>query len=161
MTDLSTFTLIHVVLSVVGIVTGLVVAGGFIAGRHLAGWARLFLVTTILTNATGFGFPFVRLLPAHIIGALSLVLLAVCLAAWRAKHLRGSWRTAYVVTAVVALYFNVFVLVVQLFLKVPAMAALAPTQQEAPFGATQLLLLVLFIGLGRESVAGFRAASLR
>ncbi len=161
MTDLPTFTLIHVVLSVAGIVTGLVVAGGFIAGRHLTGWANLFLATTVLTNVTGFGFPFVRLLPAHIIGALSLALLTVCFAAWRAKHLRGPWRNTYVVTAVVSLYFNVFVLVVQLFLKVPAMAELAPTQQEAPFGVTQLALLALFIGLGRASVAGFRVASLR
>jgi hypothetical protein len=161
MTDLSTFTLVHVVLSVVGIVTGLVVTGGFIAGRHLSRWASLFLMTTALTNHTGFGFPFVRVLPAHVIAALSLVLLAVMVVALRARHLRGPWRNVYVVTAVASLYFNVFVLVVQLFLKVPAMAQLAPTQQEPPFGITQLIILALFIGLGRASVTGFRAASLR
>jgi hypothetical protein len=154
--DLPMFTLIHVVISVLGIIAGLVVAGGLMAGVRLDGWTALFLVTTILTSVTGFGFPFTKVSPPHVVGGLSLVVLAVCLAARYWKHLEGSWRTTYVVTAVAALYLNVFVLVVQLFVKTPPLAALAPTQQEAPFAVTQALVLALFVWIGRAAVRGFR-----
>jgi hypothetical protein len=150
------FTLIHVLISVLGIIAGLVVVGGFIAGAQLKGWNSLFLATTILTSVTGFFFPFTSVSPAQIVGALSLVLLVVCLVALYAQGLRGRWRAAYVITAVAALYLNVFVLVVQLFAKTPALAQLAPTQQEPPFALTQLLILGLFIWLGRVSLRGFR-----
>ena len=150
------FTLIHVVISVLGIIAGLVVVGGLMAGARLHGWTALFLVMTILTSVTGFGFPFTKVSPAHVVGALSLVLLAVCVAARYWKQLHGGWRTTYVITAVAALYLNVFVLVVQLFVKTPPLAALAPTQKEGPFAVTQLLVLALFVWLGRAALRGFR-----
>jgi len=154
--DLPMFTLIHVVISVLGIFTGLVVVGGLMAGARMGGWTAFFLATTILTSVTGFGFPFTTVSPPHVVGALSLVVLAVCLAARYGKQLEGGWRTTYVVTAVAALYLNVFVLVVQLFAKTPALAQLAPTQQEAPFAVTQALVLALFVWIGWVAVRGFR-----
>jgi hypothetical protein len=154
--NLATFTLVHTLLSVVGILAGMVVVGGLMAGVRFKGWIATYLVTTILTNATGFGFPFVVLMPSHILGVISLIILPVAVLALYSKHLAGGWRTAFVVITVVALYFNVFVLVVQLFRKVPAMIALAPTQKEPPFVATQLLILALFIVLGRAALRGFR-----
>lgn len=155
--DLPTFTLIHVVLSLAGILTGLIVAGGLIAGKRLDGWTGLFLATTVLTNATGFLFPFTFLLPSHIVGAISLLILPVTIAARYWKQLAGTWRSIYVVTAIVALYFNVFVLVVQLFAKFPLLIAVAPTQKSPAFIVTQLLVLAMFVWLGRAAVRGFRA----
>jgi len=155
--DLLTFTLIHVVLSLVGIVAGLVVVGGLMAGTRFDGWTGVYLVTTVLTNVTGFGFPFSTLLPSHIVGGISLVVLAVAIAARYWKHLAGAWRRVFVVTTVVALYLNVFVLVAQLFQKVPAMIALAPTQTAPAFVVTHLIVLALFVVLGRAAVKGFRA----
>lgn len=157
MVDLPTFTLIHVVISVLGIIAGLVVVGGLMAGARLDGWTGLFLVTTILTSVTGFGFPFTKVGPPHVVGAISLVALAVCLAARYWKRLEGGWRATYVITAVAAVYLNVFVLVVQLFGKTPALAQLAPTQQEPPFAVTQALVLALFVWLGWAAMRGFRA----
>ena len=159
--DLPMFTLIHVVISVVGIITGLVVVGGLIAGARMEGWTVFFLATTVLTSVTGFGFPFTQVLPPHVVGALSLVVLAMCLAARYLKRLESGWRTTYVVTAVAALYLNVFVLVVQLFAKTPPLAQLAPTQQEAPFAVTQALVLALFVWMGWAAVRGFRPNSFR
>lgn len=156
--DLPMFTLIHVVISLVGIIAGLVVLGGLMAGARLDGWTALFLVTTTLTSITGFGFPASAITPAHVVGALSLIVLAGCLAARYWMKLARGWRTAYVLTAIVALYLNVFVLVVQLFAKTPALAALAPTQQEAPFALTQAAVLGLFVWLGWAALRGFRVA---
>ena len=150
--DLATFTFIHVVASVVGIFAGLVVIGGLIAGARLRGWTALFLATTIYTSVSGFGFPFTKVLPPHIVGALSLVVLAACLLALYWKRLVGRWRTVYVVTAVVATYLNCFVLVVQLFGKTPALVQLAPNQRELPFVVTQALVLAMFVWLGRAAV---------
>ena len=157
--DITTFTLIHVVLSLVGIIAGLIVAGGLVAGKRLDGWTGVFLVSTVLTNVSGFGFPFVSLLPSHIIGVLSLVVLAVVIVARYLKHLAGVWRGVYVVGAVLVLYLNVFVLLAQLFLRLPALIVAAPTQKEPPFLVTQLVVLALFIWLGREARRGFRAES--
>ena len=157
--DLPMFTLIHVVISVLGIITGLVVVGGLMAGARLNGWTALFLATTIFTSVSGFGFPFAKVGPPHVVGALSLVVLAVCLAARYWKQLEGGWRTTYVTTAVAALYLNVFVLVVQLFVKTPPLAQLAPTQKEAPFAVTQALVLFLFVWLGWAALRGFRNGS--
>jgi hypothetical protein len=156
--DLPTFTLIHVVISVLGIILGLVVVGGLMAGARLDGWTAFFLATTILTSVTGFGFPFTKVSPPHVVGVLSLGVLAVCLAARYWKHLESGWRATYVITAVAALYLNVFVLVVQLFLKTPPLTQLAPTQQEAPFAVTQALVLALFVWLGWAALRGFRTA---
>ena len=153
---LTTFTLIHTVLSLVGIFAGLVVAGGLVAGKRLDGWTGVFLVTTVLTNVTGFGFPFVTLLPSLIVGTLSLIVLAVVIVARYWKHLAGAWHGVYVVGAVLALYLNVFVLLAQLFLRLPALIVLAPSQKEPPFLVTQLIVLALFIWLGRAAMRGFR-----
>ena len=138
------FTFFHVAISLLGIFTGLIVLRGLLHARRLPGWTAFFLITTILTNATGFFFPFFRLLPSHIIGAISLIVLAVALFALYAKRLAGPWRWVYTVSAVTALYFNVFVLVVQLFRRVPALAAAAPTQSEPPFAVAQLVVLAIF-----------------
>ena len=132
----STFTLVHVVLSLVGIFAGLVVLFGMFSSKRLTGWTALFLATTVLTSVTGFFFPLDHLLPSHIVGILSLVVLAVAILALYAYHLAGSWRWIYVAGAVVALYLNVFVGVVQAFQKVPPLSALAPTQSEPPFVIT-------------------------
>jgi hypothetical protein len=142
------FTAVHVAFSLIGIVTGLVVLRGFLVGVWKNTWNLAFLTTTALTSATGYGFPFVRLLPSHIVGALSLVALAVATFALYGRRLAGRWKRVYVVGAVVALYFNVFVLVVQSFLKVPSLHALAPTQSEPPFAIVQLAVLVLFVTVG-------------
>jgi hypothetical protein len=158
--DIPTFTLIHVVLSLVGIVAGLVVVGGLMAGARLNGWTGLFLATTVLTNVTGFGFPFRILLPSHIVGGLSLIILPVAIVARYWKHLAGPWRQTFVVTTVLALYFNVFVLLVQLFQKIPGLIVVAPTQKAPAFAATQLLILALFVWLGRAALKGFRTERL-
>ena len=153
---LTTFTLVHVVLSIIGIFAGFIVAGGLIAGKRLDGWTGVFLVTTVATSVTGFLFPFVTFLPSHAVGIISLVVLAVVIVARYVRHLAGAWRRIYVAGTVVALYLNVFVLVVQLFRRLPALVVAAPKQEEPPFLLTQLLVLALFAWLGRVAVKGFR-----
>jgi hypothetical protein len=153
----TTFTLIHVVLSLVGIIAGLIVAGGLVAGKRLDRWAVVFLVTTIGTSATGFGFPFVRFLPSHAVGIVSLVVLPVVIVAHYVKHFAGAWRPTYAVGVVLATYLNAFVLVAQLFLRLPALVVAAPTQSEPPFAITQGLVLALFVWLAVAAVKGFRA----
>lgn len=154
---LTTFTLIHVVLSLIGIFAGLVVAGGLVARKRLDGWTGLFLVTTVATSVTGFGFPFVTFLPSHAVAIISLVVLPAVIFARYVKHLAGPWRGIYGAGAVLALYLNVFVLLAQLFLRLPALINAAPTQREPPFLLTQLVVLALFVWLGRAAVKGFRA----
>ena len=147
-TGLAIFTAVHVLISLIGIGAGLIVVYGLIGGRWLKGWNTWFLWTTILTSVTGYLFPFHKLLPSHILGAMSLAVLAVSCVALYSKRLAGGWWKTYVITGTIALYFNVFVLVAQLFGKVPALKALAPTQQEAPFKVTQLVVLVAFVAIG-------------
>lgn len=154
--ELPMYTLIHVVISVLGIIAGLVVVGGLVGGARLGGWTSLFLLMTILTSVTGFGFPRNGVSPAQVVGGISLVILAVCIAALYWKRLAGGWRATFVITAVTALYLNVFVLAVQLFAKIPPLIQLAPTQQEAPFAVTQVLILALFAWLGRAALRGSR-----
>lgn len=156
--SLETFTLLHVVISLVGILSGFVVVFGLVGGKKLDGWTAWFLTATVLTSVTGFMFPFEKLLPSHKVGIVSLVVLAVSIAARYAFHLGGAWRSIYSVTATLALYFNVFVLVVQSFEKVPALKALAPTQTEAPFMVAQLAVLVAFLVLGTFATIHFRRA---
>lgn len=151
-----TFTLVHVVISLIGIASGLVVLLGMLAGKRMDVWTALFLASTGATSVTGFGFPFDHLLPSHIVGGISLVVLAVAAYARYGARLAGGWRTAYVIAAVMALYLNVFVLVVQLFRRVPALTALAPTQSEPPFASAQGIVLVLFIALGVLAAKRFR-----
>ncbi|HTE14928.1 MAG TPA: hypothetical protein VK642_07600 [Burkholderiales bacterium] len=150
------FLLIHVVLSVLGVITGLVVVGGLMAGARLDGWTGVFLATTLLTSITGFGFPFTKVLPPHVVGGISLVALAVALVARYWKQLSGGWRATYVVTAVTALYLNVFVLIVQIFTKTLPLAALAPTPGSPAHAGTQLIVLVVFVWLGWSALKGFR-----
>jgi hypothetical protein len=156
MIDITTLTLVHTVISIVAIATGLVVLGAMIAGLRLDGWTGLFLVTTALTNITGFFFPFTQLLPSHKVGIISLIILPFVIAARYWKHLVGPWRGIYVVGTVLVLYLNFFVLLVQLFRRIPAMLAAAPKQTEPPFVLTQLLVLALFIWLGYAAFMRFR-----
>jgi hypothetical protein len=153
---LQTFTFFHVLDSLAGIISGLVVAGGLAAGRRLGGWAGVFLITTLATSVTGFGFPADTLLPSHIVGGISILVLAVLMAA-QVKRLTGAWRRVFAVGVVVATYLNSFVLVVQLFRRVPDLSALAPTQSEPPFAIAQLVILAGFVWLGWAATAGVRS----
>jgi len=152
------FTLIHVVVSLVGIVAGLIVAGGLAAGTRLDRWAAVFLVTTIATSVTGFGFPLSPFLPSHVVGIVSLVVLAAVIVAHYGRHFAGPWRRIYAVGVVLATYLNTFVLVTQLFRRLPALIVAAPTQSEPPFAITQVLVLALFVWLGIAADKGFRPA---
>ena len=155
---LAYLTLIHVLISVVGIASGFGVLAGLLAGTVFPRWTALFLATTVATSVTGFFFPFRGVTPAFAFGVLSLVMLAVAIYARYARRLAGAWRRAYAITAVIALYLNFFVLIAQLFTKVPEMRALAPTQAEPPFLLTQLLVLAIFVGMGFLVVMKCRAA---
>jgi hypothetical protein len=145
--SLSTFTMLHVIISLIGVVSGLVVLSGLLGSKVMPGWTALFLVTTILTSATGFLFPFDKLLPSHIIAIISLVLLAIACFALYGMKLAGAWRWIYTLTALIALYLNVFVLVIQSFLKIGPLHALAPSvpPSEPPFAAVQGIILVFFV----------------
>ena len=152
------YTLFHVALSLVGIASGFVVIYGMLKNQRLDRWTAIFLVTTVATSVTGFGFPFEKLLPSHILGVVSLALLAVTIAARYRFQMAGPWRLAYVITAVMAQYLDVFVLVVQAFLKVPALHDLAPNQNEPPLAIAQGVVLVAFILLGALVAKRFRPA---
>ncbi|MGA8525076.1 MAG: hypothetical protein WB629_03270 [Candidatus Sulfotelmatobacter sp.] len=152
----ATFTLVHVLLSLVGIASGLLVVYGMLRAKRFDGATAIFLVTTALTSLTGFLFPVEHILPSHVLGVISLVALAIAIPARYALRLAGAWRAIYVVSAVLALYLNVFVLVAQIFMKVPAAHALAPTQKEPPFLIAQVVVMVIFVGLGFFAVKKFR-----
>ena len=156
--SLSAFTMLHVVISLIGIVSGLAVLSGLLGSNRMSGITALFLLTTILTSATGFLFPFEKLLPSHMIGILSLVLLAIACIGLYVGRLSGAWRWIYVVTAMVALYFNAFVLVIQSFLKVPALTALAPGNPPSGpvFAVVQGLVLLFFVVAIIGAVRRFR-----
>jgi hypothetical protein len=156
--SLSAFTALHVIISLVGIVSGLIVMFGLLGSNQMPGMTALFLLTTILTSATGFLFPFEKLLPSHIIAIISLVLLAIACIALYAMKLSGSWRWIYVVTAMISLYFNVFVLVIQSFLKIPALTALAPGNPPSGpvFAVVQGIVLVFFALVIIGAVRRFR-----
>ncbi len=154
-----TYTLLHVLISLVGIISGLIVLCGLLAASRMDGLTALFLVTTVLTSVTGFGFPFDHLLPSHKVGIISLVMLAIAILARYALHMAGSWRWIYVVTATLALYLNVFVLVVQLFEKVPFLHAMAPKQSEPPFLVSQLVVMAIFVVLTIFAVKRFHPAA--
>ena len=158
--SLSTFTILHVIISLVGIVSGLIVLFGLLGSNRTPGWTALFLLTTILTSVTGFGFPFTVLLPSHMIGILSLVLLAIACLALYGMKLSGAWRWIYAVTAMIALYLNIFVLIIQSFLKIPALTALAPGNPPSgpAFAVVQGLVLLFFVIVIIGAVRRFRPA---
>lgn len=150
------FTLLHVIISLVGIGTGLIAIFGLAGARLLARLTALFLITTVLTSATGFMFPFNGPTPGIVLGVLSMIVLALAMMALYIRKLSGAWRGVYVITACLALYFNVFVLFAQLFAKVPALKAIAPTPASPAFGATQLVVLIAFTVLTAVAFRGFR-----
>jgi hypothetical protein len=156
---LTTLTIIHVALSLAGILAGFVVVLGLLNRQVHAGWTAAFLIATVATSVTGFLFPFHHFLPSHGVGIVSLLVL--CLAIWAlyGRHLEGGWRRTYAISAVLALYLNVLVLIVQLFLKVPALQALAPTQTEPPFKLAQLVAAALFVVVGIAATVRFGRAT--
>ena len=145
--SLSAFTTLHVIISLIAIVSGIIVMFGLLGSNRMPGLTAIFLLFTILTSATGFLFPFEKLLPSHIIGILSLVLLAIACIALYGLKLSGAWRWVYVLTAMISLYLNVFVLVIQSFLKVPALTALAPGNPPSgpAFAVVQGIVLLFFV----------------
>lgn len=157
--SLSAFTLLHVIISLVAISAGAFVVLGLIAGRRLNGWTGLFLASSVLTDVTGYMFPFEKLLPSHILGAISLLVLAIAIFAIYGRHLATRWRRTYAITAVIGLYLNMFVLIVQAFEKVPSLKSLAPTQTETPFKVAQLALLLIFLVVGIMAARRFKLQS--
>jgi hypothetical protein len=155
---MAAFTLIHVAISLIGIGTGFVVLAGLLTDRRLDRWTAAFLTTTVATSVTDFGFPVDHFMPSHAVGIISLVLLAIAIIARYRRQLIGAWRPACVVAAMLAQYLNFFVLIIQLFQKVPALHALALTQSEAPFAVTQLIALAVYVILIILAVIRFRDA---
>lgn len=154
--SVGTFTVLHVIITLIAIGSGLIVVGGMFASHRLPVTTALFLFTTALTSVTGFLFPIHGFTPALGVGILACVVLAVTLFALYKEHLVGTWRWIYVISAVASLYLNVFVLVVQSFVKVSALSALAPTQTEPPFAITQAAVLAIFILITLVAVVKFR-----
>jgi len=147
------FTITHVIISLLGIGSGFVVIYGFLTAKRLDSWSAFFLATTILTSVTGFFFPFEGFTPGHAIGILSLLALGLAVVARYPMRMAGGWRPTYVVSALVSQYFNFAVLIIQSFLKVPALKDLAPTPTEP---ITQLVVLMLFVIIAAASIARFR-----
>jgi hypothetical protein len=152
---LQIYTIIHTLISLVAIVTGIVVVFGMLAGNRLDGWTKWFLMAAVATMITGFFFPFHGFTPAIGLGVISLPFLALTIFARYPKRLAGPWRWIYVIGALICLYFNLFVLVVQSFEKIPALHTMAPTQTESPFKLTQLIVLLLFVVLAIVAVIRF------
>ena len=161
--SIQTFTLVHTAISLIAILTGLIVMVGMLTGKRMPEWTGVFLLTTVLTSVTGFMFPvpISLLLPSQITGIVALAVLLPTLAAIYVFKLSGPWRSVYIIGAVISLYLNVFVLVVQAFLKLPALKEIAPTQNDPPFQIVQLVVLLAFIALGILAVLRFRADSRR
>jgi hypothetical protein len=149
---------IHTLISLIGIASGLLVLLAMFGARRANGMTAIFLSTTVLTSVTGFLLPAHKILPSHILGVLSLIALAIAIYARYSKQLGGGWKSAYVITAVISLYFNVFVLIAQAFMKVPSLHAMAPTGSEPPFLEAQVACMVIFIVLCVLAVKKFRNA---
>jgi hypothetical protein len=156
--SLPTFTMVHVVISLIAIVSGFMVMFGLFGSHRLPAMTALFLLTTILTSATGFLFPVTQLLPSHMVGIVSLIVLAIACFALYVMKLSGAWRWIYTLTALIALYLNVFVLVIQSFLKIGPLHALAPNvpSAEPPFAITQVVVLLFFVVAITGAVRRFR-----
>ena len=155
-----TFTIVHVIISLIGIAAGLIVLYAMLVSR-ISAWTGTFLVTTILTSVTGFLFHSKAIGPPHVVGAISLVVLLFTLLALYKFRLAGKWRAVYVSTAILSLYLNVFVLVVQGFQKIPFLNQFAPLGNEPPFAIAQGLVLVTFVFLGWRAVRKFHPPSSR
>ena len=155
MSGLELFTAFHVLISLIGILSGFVAIAGMVRSKPLDWWTDLFLVTTVATSVTGFLFPFNGFTPAIGTGIISMIVLTLALVALRVKHLQGPWARTYAITAVMAQYFNFFVLIVQSFRRVPVLHALAPTESEPPFAIAQLVALIAFVVLGYVATRGF------
>ena len=151
----ASFTLLHVIISLIGIASGFLVVYGLFKSKRFDGGTAIFLLTTVLTSLTGYLFPNEHITPGQIVGAISLVTLAIAIIARYPMHMAGAWRSIYVITAVVALYLNTFVLVAQCFAKIPALHALAPTQNDPPFLIAQGVVLVAFLVIGTLAVKKF------
>ena len=155
MSGLAAFTLFHTALSLVQLVSGIVVVIALVGGRSGGAWLWVYLVGAIATSVTGFGFPVDKFLPSHAFGIISLVLLLLVILARYAFHLAGAWRWIYAVGLVITVYLDAFVAVVQAFLKIPALHALAPAGSEPPFAIAQGVLLVIFVALGIAAARNF------
>lgn len=151
----------HVLISLIAIGTGFVVVSGLLTARRMDKWTAWFLWTTLATSVSGFVIPADRFLPSHAVGIISVLVLAVAIPARYVRHMEGGWRRIYVLTAMLALYLNVFVLVAQFFAKVPALKAMAPTQSEPPFLIAQLAVLIVFGALTAKAVSRFQFPALR
>jgi hypothetical protein len=158
---MTTFVFVHVVLSLIGIVSGIVVMVGMFGGKRLDGWTAIFLLTTVATSVTGFLLPAQHFMPSHGVGIVSMVVLILAILGRYTFHLAGGWRRTYVVTAMIGLYLNVFVLVAQSFAKVPALRAMAPTQSEPPFLVSQIVVMALFVVFTIVAARGFRNEAVR
>jgi hypothetical protein len=158
--SLTTFTILHVLISLIGIVAGPVAMIGWLNSDPSRIPTAIFLATTILTSVTGFLFTFTKLLPSHIVGIISLVMLAIATLALYGRRLSGIWRPIFAVTAMLSLYLNVFVLIVQAFLKIPPLKVLAPTQTEPAFLVAQGSAFLLFIVLAILTTVRFRPVRL-
>lgn len=156
---LSTFTLVHVAISLIAILSGVFMLAGMLAGRKLGAWNMIFLSSTFATSLTGFMFHSSTFGPPHIIGVISLFFLCLASFSVYVKNLSGGWRATYVIAAVMAFYLNVFVGVVQLFLKISFLNVTAPTQSEPPFVAAQSIVFLTFCFLGWNSIKNFRSAA--
>jgi hypothetical protein len=153
---MTTFTIIHVVISLLGIFSGFMVLFGLIAGQRLPLCTAFFLAMTILTSVTGFFFPVHHVMPSHIVGIISLIVLVLAIYARYPRRLAGFWRILYVIFAMMALYLNVFVAIVQAFMKISPLKAMAPTQTEPTFKLTQFVVLLLFVILSIIATIKFR-----
>ena len=156
MFDPTTLTGFHTWLSLLALFSGIVVVIAMLVGRRLEGWTAFYLATAVATSVTGYFFPTTHLLPSQIVGAISLLLLALAILARYGFHLAAAWRWIYATTAVAALFLDVFVAIAQAFAKIPALHALAPTQSEPPFAVAQLVNLAIFIALGIAAARLFR-----
>lgn len=154
--NLSTITAVHTALSIIAIAFGVIVLIALVRGRVLPGWTSWYLATSVATSVTGFFFPFVKLLPSHVVGVLSLIALAVAIQARHGAQLVGRWRASYAVSCMVSIYFLVFVAIAQAFTKVPALHALAPTLAEPPFAIANGVVLLAFAGLTVMAVLSLR-----
>jgi hypothetical protein len=154
--DLQTYTILHVIISLVAIVAGFVVMFGLLTSQRMEGLTATFLIASVLTNLTGFAFPFQQFLPSHAVGAISMVALLIAWLALYHHRLAGAWRWIYVVSAVATLWFNVFVLIVQSFQKIAVLQPFAPTQSEPPFQIVQAIVLLAFVALGWLAARRYR-----
>ena len=157
--SLGAFTVVHVIISLLALVAGVAITAAFLKSNVTPLWSGVFLALTFLTSATGFMFPFTQILPSHIFGFLTFGLLALAVPGYYLFHMRGPWRAVYVVAALFAFYLNAFVTVVQAFLKIPTLNALAPQGNEPPFLVAQTVLLGVFLWLGYQALKRFRLAA--